>query len=358
MTTTNRTFIRYLSLCTLLTAFLLLTASVSLVSAAGVINDSYQNAYEFTFPAHIIQKGVEAATIEANEPLHKCREGGAGTGSNSVWFKFTLTATQRVRLSTWTSTYPGTDGNTDTIMSIFTDDLSKQVACNDDKAFYADYAEINKKLKPGTYLVKVSSAKKKPMTKPAELKLRAELPNVMPNAGFESGVKNWQLSGATKDKVVCNKAYTYDGVCYFQFKGSANENTTLSQTFPVNDIVMDDKDTLYVKADYLPRKGFVDNGATVNLKVAYAEPNTEVDDMTIKLKNSSSKYWETLMFSVKPDGTIKEITVTVNHTSTGGKLLLDKFTFNFSKHASTIINGASVQMVEASENVIPLPAAP
>jgi hypothetical protein len=119
------------------------------------LNDSFSGAASLSFPATVTVSDIELATVEAGEPLHGCRRGAAGTGSYSVWYKFTLNQPGNVVLHTLNSQlYP----NPDTIISIYQGaslDALVEVGCNEDVP-PDGYSYLDTWLPTGSYVAKIS----------------------------------------------------------------------------------------------------------------------------------------------------------------------------------------------------------
>jgi hypothetical protein len=119
-------------------------------------NDNFSGALSLSFPSTVNVNDISQATIEPGEPVHGCRRGVAGTGSHSVWYKFTLNQPGTVTLSTVNSQL---SPSPDTILSIYEGtSLAEldEVACNDDHFGVASASTLEAWLQPNSYVVKVS----------------------------------------------------------------------------------------------------------------------------------------------------------------------------------------------------------
>lgn len=118
-------------------------------------NDNFSGAAVLSFPSTLNVTDIEQATIETDEPDHECRRGGAGKGTYSVWYTFTLNQSGNVTLSTLNSQLSPAQ---DTIISVYQGAslaTLSQVACNDDVS-PGQYAAVEGWLAAGSYVVKVS----------------------------------------------------------------------------------------------------------------------------------------------------------------------------------------------------------
>ncbi len=122
-------------------------------------NDHFSQAAVLTLPSGEVVSAmvndIELATIEPGEPKHGCRRGAAGTGSYSVWYRFTISQPGNLRLSTEQSDLRPAH---DTIISIYQGaslPTLTETACNDD-AGGIEYSVLHTYLAPGSYFVKVS----------------------------------------------------------------------------------------------------------------------------------------------------------------------------------------------------------
>ncbi len=120
-------------------------------------NDMFSSAAVLGFPAEVTVNDIELATVENGEPLHGCRRIVLGTGSYSVWYRFTLIQPGKVTLST---VHKDTklDPEDDSIISIYRGAsllTLEEVACNDDSGSSL-YSVVDAYLEPGSYFAKVS----------------------------------------------------------------------------------------------------------------------------------------------------------------------------------------------------------
>ncbi len=156
------------SLLLCLAIFISVMTAAEPVTAAQVnprapSNDAFSGAALLSFPATVSVPDIELATIETSEPLHGCRSGQAGTGSYSVWYRFTLATSGTVNLSIAGSTLSPAE---DSLLSVYQGETIAtltEVACNDDvEPGY--YSALLTWLPAGSYWVKASYWHNNPST--------------------------------------------------------------------------------------------------------------------------------------------------------------------------------------------------
>jgi len=131
------------------------------------------------------------------------------------------------------------------------------------------------------------------------------------NAGL---AKKWQASNVTDDKRKCGGVVG----CYYQFKGSANENSLLKQVVKLSNHTFSSGDTFTLSADF---------------KTAYANPNL-ILMLTVTESSGVSKHslvldapasdWETLIVDpYTPCTAPTKLVVTLRNKSKGGNIKVD-----------------------------------
>lgn len=152
------------------------------------------------------------------------------------------------------------------------------------------------------------------------------------NGGFEADANNdkipdgWTVAGATKDKRRCNKptvTITTFGNCAFMFKGSAAENSTLTQKIMDTGYGMGAGDAIRVlgkaQATALPA------GVQVKLAVKYVNNAFPKDKATINIPAGDYAFSAIPQNELNIDGPVHKITVKVINRAKSGKVMLDDF---------------------------------
>ncbi len=166
------------------------------------------------------------------------------------------------------------------------------------------------------------------------LRLRVNTGDIelLANGGFEADANGdkiadgWTVAGVTKDKRRCNKptvTITPFGNCAFVFKGSAAENSTLTQIITDSGYGMGVGDFIRLlgkaEATGLPA------GVQVKLTVKYVNNAFPKDKATISVPPGSYLFTALPQIQLGIDGPVHKITVKVMNRATSGKVALDDF---------------------------------
>lgn len=155
---------------------------------------------------------------------------------------------------------------------------------------------------------------------------------LLKNGGFENDengdnlADGWAVSNLTKDKRRCNTpvtTFTPYGNCAFLFKGSAAENSSISQNITDNGYGMGAGDAVRLLGKAEATNLAV--GAQVHLVIKY-KGNAFPKDKTIANVAPGTYPFSTLpQLELGVDGPIQKITVKIVNRATSGKVLFDDF---------------------------------
>jgi hypothetical protein len=348
------------------------------VVKAPPLNDSFANRLQInTYPFSTQINDVDEATNDPNDPPHpaSCTSSNIPTvGEHSLWFQITLPFAGDISISTEQSFY---DEDEDTIMTVYDVSLSP-LLCNDDYSGDTYAAIVDETLDAGTYYIQVSSidpvitgsflifevdftpdptatpttdpnitptptatvdvnATPTPTSTPGPT-LTPTATNLIPfvelltNRSFEDdndnngNVDDWVASGVSGDKRKCNKVdkvIAYDGICVYQFKGGAGENSKLVQdidlTIP-SPAAINGGDTLLL-GGYFNGRGTVN--AKVKVRITYTDSLLPRDKITGKASVVTEFTALSGNLSLILAGEPQLIRVQLVYKGTSGKVLFD-----------------------------------
>lgn len=301
-------------------------------------NDNFANSMPLNLPYFGYTTGVQRALIEQGEPLHPCRLFGSGTGSHSVWYSFTIPFSMSLTLDTLGSNMIGFNGSTsDTLMSVWQGaslgNLTN-IACSDDNS--GSTSKITHAFAPGTYYVQVSNySQSATLVDSSTYALRVSGDFINGNmidlatrqGGFETGVAPWKTANLSGDKKKCG-GIGQTGTCAFSFKGSAGENSSISQSFKnFGSFGLNAGDQFYVQY-YIKTTNVVANSFKMSLKITYTD-GTPATTKTITYGGTSGSYMAAWELITAASSAVKKVTVKFQNTSTTGQVLLDSVLFAF-----------------------------
>jgi hypothetical protein len=146
------------------------------------------------------------------------------------------------------------------------------------------------------------------------------------NGGFEApeaALDPWALKNALGDKVKCNtetKVVAHSGLCAFQFKGGAGENTKIQQNLDLSALTLSVGDTLDLSAFVNAKKATA--SGKIKMTVKYND-TTEAQKVTLTIATTvgySELVGETLTLA---GADVNKIKLMVKHSSPTGKVFVD-----------------------------------
>jgi hypothetical protein len=150
------------------------------------------------------------------------------------------------------------------------------------------------------------------------------------NGGFEPDSTGWTGKNLVRDKVKCNKTkpdgtvkvVARSGQCAMIFAGSVGENSSISQS--PDTAILAPGNTLTLRAW---ARGANTSRGSVIVKIQYTNPTSGSkgngrDKMKLKFKTGSFAY-ETYDTNLTINDTITNLSLTVKHKATAGKLFVD-----------------------------------
>lgn len=291
-------------------------------------NDVYTDATPITNAStNILQSDARYATSAADDPIYSCTFGGAEFGGNTVWYKFTPAADG---LLTNINTFDSTGIFSDTMLNILvrTSTGWSEIACNDeDESGYSTSEITNLWISAGaTYYIQLSKWKADSRDEGIlAVNLTADVPiarELVGNGGFEAGLNQWTLSNPTKDKQKCApdaSTYSFQGWCAFAFRGSAGENSKLSQILDISGVTFHTGDSLLLNARTVATNAAA-SGKLIAV-VTYSD-GTARTKIVVPLGASPEYIWNSKEETLS-SGAVSKVKVTVRHTSAAGLLYID-----------------------------------
>jgi hypothetical protein len=326
----------------LLTCLLLvLLGSVASAQSTRTVpsNDNFASPKTLIPGKDYIVNDIGAATNEAGELETTCT---AGPISNSVWYSFTVDAYTAIHFSTaGTMLYAPLNDSIDTIIAIFSSDLS-EVVCNDDREGL--YSEIDIEFGvPGTYYLVIGTYEDIDYAPESFMKLQTRLINYsqqLSNPGFQTGLSPWVLKNGTADDIQCDNV-NYPGessTCAFRFVGDPNGTSAkLSQTItPAANLVLRKNGTMVLYWAYRAMDTLSISGAKVILTATYTDgtpPTKRAVAMGTLTETPAYQYAQT--FLTLASGKVAKFKIQVKFKGTQGTLMFDNFILDYNAAAVT-----------------------
>lgn len=324
-------------------------------------NDNFANALTVSSGYLANTTNFELATTQSADPTHSCRYSGASRGRANIWYRFTLSGTTTVTLSTQGSsirTSSGTDD--DTVMSLYRGtSLSglTTIACHEDYAASSGlyYSRISRSLGAGTYYVQVSSWTTSALLAPSYIRFSyntgssfAELPimgtELLSNGGFElnraarvNQPSVWKTTKGSADRLQCNTATSsvaLDGACAFRFTGRNGENAKLSQTINGSAYNFAAGDVLTASFQY--KTNAVEPRLKMKLRVVYGDSALGVDKRNLTIKTASAEYMLIDAAQITLKGGVSKIKFQFHNRNVTGKVYIDNASL-------TVLSGAGIR---------------
>jgi len=294
-------------------------------------NDLFASAQIINGNAHYdSQLKIHLANINVDDPDHTCRVGGADTGSNGVWYRFTPSMNASLDIDTI-----GSSGSADnTLLSVFTGDVGSfsSIACSDDiSGSNLQSGLIDIPLTSGTtYSIFISRWDMTPASTIGKLNVNFTFSDGgterLFNGGFEidSNVDNkpdgWVFKSVSGDKMSCNPSESQSGNCAFLLKGSSTEKFKLEQVVNLTDVTFNIGDTLTLSGYFIGEKAAAK--AVMLVKVKYVGTLT-VETVKVNVGQNVSYSQITAPTLTLTNPAVEKITVTIYHTSKLGKMFFD-----------------------------------
>jgi hypothetical protein len=146
------------------------------------------------------------------------------------------------------------------------------------------------------------------------------------NGGFEgAGATNgeaadWTVKNPTKDKRKCNKpdkVFSFTGLCAFQFKGSAGENSQISQK--ATGLNLQPGDTLALSV-WVEGKNVV-SGASVRVKITFTDDTK--GKLSVDIETGSYNYRQFTTTPLPLEKAAAEVKISVKNKMASGGFLVD-----------------------------------